>query len=112
MLVFSYVLFYRGTFRGNLRVRYRPIGDHLADMGLCCLRVRGLAILPCLPSPPSPTGGPLLGCAFRRNSGGIPTECGKRHRPERNVTGTGTGMCYNTILDIPVYEVPTGRTCA
>ena len=46
---------------------------------------------------------PSLGCAFRRNSGGIPTECGKRHRPFRNVTGTGPGMCYNTILDIPVY---------
>jgi len=45
-----------------------------------------------------------LGCAFRRNSAGIPTECGKRHRPEWNVTGTGTRMCYNTILDIPVHS--------
>ena len=43
---FSYVLFYRGTFRGDLRVRYRPVGDHLADVGLRRLRVRGLAILP------------------------------------------------------------------
>jgi hypothetical protein len=38
------------------------------------------------------------------HSVGIPTEFGKRHQPERNVTGTGTGMCYNTILDIPVYS--------
>jgi hypothetical protein len=45
---------------------------------------------------------PSLGCAFCRNSGGIPTECGKRHRPF--LTGTGTRMCYNTILDIPDYS--------
>jgi hypothetical protein len=59
-----------------------------------------------------------LGCAFRRNSGGIPTECGKRHRPFRNVTGTGTGMCYYYLRHsglfwlVLVYEVPTGRKCA
>ena len=47
---------------------------------------------------------PELGCAFWRNFGGISTECGKRHRPKQNVTGTGTGMCYNTILDIPVHS--------
>ncbi len=43
-----------------------------------------------------------LGCAFHRNSVGFRRKWDKRHRPFRNVTGTGTGMCYNTNLDIPV----------
>ena len=43
-----------------------------------------------------------LGCAFRRNSDGIRRKWDKSHRPERNGPGTGTGMCYNTNLDIPV----------
>ena len=47
---------------------------------------------------------PDLGCAFRRNSGGFRQNLAKRHRPERNATGTGTGMCYNTILDTPVHS--------
>jgi hypothetical protein len=33
-------------FRGDLRVRHRPVGDHLADMGLRRLRIRGLPVLP------------------------------------------------------------------
>jgi hypothetical protein len=45
-----------------------------------------------------------LGCAFRWNSGGFWRNLAKRHRPERNVTGMRTGMCYNTILDIPVHS--------
>jgi hypothetical protein len=45
-----------------------------------------------------------LGCAFRRNSGGFRRNSDTRHRPFRFRTGTGTGMCYNTNLDIPVYS--------
>jgi hypothetical protein len=45
-----------------------------------------------------------LGCAFRRNSGGFRRNSDKRHRPFRFRTGTGAGMCYNTILEIPVYS--------
>ena len=58
---------------------------------------RGLLLL----SMPSPW---LLGCAFCRNSAEFRWNLAKRHRPERNVTGTGTRMRYNTILDIPVYS--------
>ena len=43
-----------------------------------------------------------LGCAFRRNSGGFRQNSDKRHWPERNGPGTGTGMCNNTNLDILV----------
>jgi hypothetical protein len=45
-----------------------------------------------------------LGCAFRRNSGGFRRNSDTRHRPFRFRTGTGARMCYNTILDIPVYS--------
>jgi hypothetical protein len=43
-----------------------------------------------------------LGCAFRPNSVGFQRKWDKSHRPARNGPGTSTGMCYNTILDIPV----------
>ena len=45
-----------------------------------------------------------LGCAFRRNSGRFRQNSDTRHRPFRFWTGTGTGMCYNTNFDIPVYS--------
>ena len=70
-----------------------------------------------LPSPPCTSSYPAavllpttavaastLGCAFRRNSGGIPTECSKRHRHVPFRPRTGTRMCYNTDLDIPVHS--------
>jgi hypothetical protein len=44
---------------------------------------------------------------YNVHSIGIPAEFRRnaaKGRPFRNVTGTGTGMCYNTILDIPVYS--------
>jgi hypothetical protein len=44
-----------------------------------------------------------LGCAFRRNSGGFRRNSDTRHRPFRFRTGSA-GMCYNTILDIPIYS--------
>jgi hypothetical protein len=45
-----------------------------------------------------------LGCAFHWNSAEFQRNLAKRHRLEWNVTGKGTGMRYNTILDIPVYS--------
>jgi hypothetical protein len=59
-----------------------------------------------------------LGCAFRRNSGGFRPNLAKRHRPEQNVTGIGTGMCYYYLRHsgpfrlVLVYKVPTGRKWA
>jgi hypothetical protein len=47
---------------------------------------------------------PRLGCAFRRNSGGFRRNSDTRHRHVPFRPGTGTGMCYNTNLDIPVYS--------
>ena len=44
----------------------------------------------------------LLGCAFCRNSAGFLRKWDKCHRPTRNGPGSSSGMCYNTILDIPV----------
>ena len=45
-----------------------------------------------------------LGCAFHQNSAGFQRKWDKSHRPARNNPGTSTGMCYNTILDIPVHS--------
>ncbi len=45
-----------------------------------------------------------LGRAFHRNSAKFRRDLANRHQPERNVTGTGTGINYNTILDILVYS--------
>jgi hypothetical protein len=45
-----------------------------------------------------------LGCAFRRNSGGFRRNSDTRHRHVPFRPGTGTGICYNTNLDIPVYS--------
>ena len=51
------------------------------------------------PMPPT-----KLGCAFRRNSGGFRRNSDPRHQLVPFRPGTGTGMCYNTNLDIPVYS--------
>ena len=45
-----------------------------------------------------------LGCAFRWNSGGFRRNSDPRHQHVPFRPGTGTGMCYNTNLDIPVYS--------
>ena len=50
------------------------------------------------PRVPFPMARLCIPSEFRR----IPTEVGQKHRPARNGPGTGTGMCYNTNLDIPV----------
>jgi hypothetical protein len=47
---------------------------------------------------------PELGCAFRRNSAGFQRKWDKSHRPAWNGPGTSSGMCYDTILDIPVHS--------
>jgi hypothetical protein len=82
---------------------FAPAGCRIASLRTA-FASRRTAVSRLAVSSPSPMRRHSLGCAFRRNSGGILTECGKMHRPFRFRTGTGAGMCYNTMLDIPVYS--------